>query len=81
MIRLKRFSEWGDSMARMTLRAARVNADLDQKTAAKKIGVSNKTLCAWENGKSYPKADKLGIICDIYGIAFDDLIFLTDKAL
>lgn len=68
-------------MARMTLRAARVNADLDQKTAAKRLKVSNKTLSAWESGKSYPKADKLQLICDVYGVVFDDIIFLTDKPL
>ena len=68
-------------MARMTLRAARVNAELDQKTAAKTLGISNKTLSAWESGKSYPKADKLQAICDVYGVAFDDLIFLSDKPL
>lgn len=68
-------------MAKMTLRAARVNAGLDQKSAAKGLGISNKTLCAWESGKSYPKADKIPGICTLYKITFDDLIFLTDKPL
>ena len=68
-------------MAKMTLRAARVNVGLDQKTAAKALRVSNKTLCAWEAGKSYPKANKIPSICNLYCIAFDDLIFLTDKPL
>lgn len=68
-------------MAKMTLRAARVNAGYDQKTAAKALGVSNKTLCAWEAGRTFPKADRIQTICDLYGIRFDDLIFFTDKPL
>ena len=68
-------------MAKMTLRAARVNAGYGQKDAAKRLNVSNKTLCAWECGKSFPKADKIPAICALYGISFDDLIFLTDKPL
>lgn len=68
-------------MAKMTLRAARVNAGYDQKNAAKLLGVSNKTLCAWEAGKSYPRADRIFAICDLYKIQFDDLIFFTDKPL
>lgn len=65
----------------MTLRAARVNAGYDQKSAARLLDISNKTLCAWEAGKSYPKADKVLAICELYKIQFDDLIFLTDKPL
>ena len=68
-------------MARMTMRAARVNAGYDQKSAAKALKISNKTLCSWEAGKSYPKADKIPALCELYGISFDDLIFLTDKPL
>ena len=73
-------------MARMTMRAARINAGfnhsgLSQKEAAAALGVSNKTLCAWESGKSYPKADIIPAICKLYDISFDDLIFLTDKPL
>lgn len=68
-------------MAKMTLRAARVNAGYDQKEAAKILCVSNKTLCAWEAGKSFPKADRIVAICDLYKIRFDDLIFFTDKPL
>ena len=68
-------------MAKMTMRAARVNAGFDQKTAAKRLKISNKTLCAWETGKSYPKVDKIPAVCELYGVLFDDLIFLTDKPL
>ena len=62
-------------MAKMTLRAARVNAGLKQKEAATLLGVSNKTLSNWENGVSVPGADKIDPICMIYGVSYDNLIF------
>lgn len=68
-------------MARMTLKAARVNANLNQKAAAKKIGVSNKTLCNWETGVSFPKANKIEVLCNLYGVSYDDLIFLPADSL
>lgn len=63
-------------MAKMTMKAARVNVGLSQKAAAKEIGVSNKTLSNWEAGASFPKADKIDVICRVYKITYDDLIFL-----
>lgn len=68
-------------MAKMTLRAARVNVDLSQKEAADALGISNKTLCAWESGKAYPRASVIPAICKLYCIAYDDLIFFSDKPL
>lgn len=68
-------------MARMTLRAARVNAGYSQKEAAFRIGISNKTLGNWESGTSFPKADKIASICDLYKVAYDDLIFLPNDSL
>lgn len=66
---------------KMTLRAARVNRDMTQKDAAKKLQVSNKTLSRWENGLSVPKADKIDAICDLYKVTYDRLIFLSDNSL
>ena len=57
----------------VSLKAARVNAGLSQKAAAKTIGVSNKTLCNWENGISYPSAEKIMIICKAYNISYDNI--------
>lgn len=64
-------------MPRITLKAARVNVGLTQKEAAEKLNVSNKTLCSWEKGVSVPKADKIDVICDLYGVGYDNLIFFT----
>lgn len=64
-------------MYRVTLEAARVNAHLSQKEAAKKLRISNKTLGSWENGVSYPPANKLAEMCALYDVPYDNLIFLA----
>ena len=66
-------------MSKLTLKAARVNAGLTQKKAAKRLKVSNKTLCRWENGVSMPKADKIDAICELYAVPYDNLIFFVKK--
>lgn len=68
-------------MAMMTLKAARTNRGLCQKAAATKIGVSNKTLSNWENGRSFPDVQQIEKICDLYGITYNDLIFLPNNPL
>lgn len=68
-------------MARMTMKAARINSNMTQKVAAKTFGVSNKTLSRWENGLSFPGADKIPLICKTYGVPYNDLIFLIDNPL
>lgn len=70
-----------NEMVRMTMKAARVNVGLSQKAAAKKIGVSNKTLCNWEAGKTFPGADKIPVICEVYKTTYDNLIFLPSNSL
>ena len=68
-------------MAMMTLKAARTNRGLCQKAAAKAIGVSNKTLSNWENGKSFPDVPQIAKICDVYGVTYNDIIFLPNNPL
>ena len=68
-------------MARISLAAARKNANLNQKDAADRIGVSNKTLGKWEAGKTFPNALQIVKICDAYGLAYDDIIFLPRNPL
>lgn len=60
-------------MMQVSLKAARVNAGMSQKEAAKMIGVSNKTLCNWEKGVSYPSADKILNICQTYKVSYDNI--------
>lgn len=68
-------------MVKMSLKAARVNACLAQKTAAKALGISNKTLGSWENGNTFPPADVIPKICALYGVPYDQLNFLPANPL
>lgn len=63
-------------MYKVTFAAARVNVGLSQKEAAKALGVSNRTLCNWEQGTAYPKADKVDAMCKLYRVPYDMLNFL-----
>lgn len=60
----------------MTLKAARVNSGMNQKEAAKKIGVSRTTIQSWESYKSFPTVVQLPAIESAYNIKYDDIIFL-----
>lgn len=62
-------------MKRFSLKAARVNANLSQKEAAEKLGISNKTLCSWENGKTYPDQPMIEKVCNLYGLTYDMIDF------
>lgn len=64
----------------ISLKAARVNADLTQKEAADLIGVTPETVLAWEKGRSFPTVDKLPKILETYRVTFDDLIFLPSSS-
>lgn len=68
-------------MVRISIRAARVNANLSQKEAAYLLGVSNKTLGKWENYESFPGADMIPKICELYGVSYDNLYFLPIDSL
>ena len=65
-------------MKKITLRAARSNANLTQAEAAKKIGVSRDTIANWENGKTSPSVGKFKRIEAVYGISYDELDFLAN---
>ena len=62
-------------MKKISLKAARVNAGLSQKEAAILLGISNKTLCSWENGKTFPDQPMIDKICVLYGVTYDMLDF------
>lgn len=62
-------------MPKITLKAARVNANLSQQEAARLIGVAASTLRNWEAGKTFPNQPKIEKMCEVYGIPFDVLFF------
>lgn len=60
----------------ITLKAARVNSGLNQKEAAKLIGVSRATIMSWEKYHSFPNVIHLRAIEVAYNVKYDDIIFL-----
>ena len=67
---------------KVNLQAARVNAGLTQRKAAKMIGISRECIGSWELGRTYPTVPQIKIIEAVYKIRYDDIIFLPkDDAL
>lgn len=60
----------------ITLKAARVNKELNQTKAGELIGVSKETISNWERGISYPKASLIPKIEEVYGVGYNDILFL-----
>ena len=52
----------------ISLRAARVNAEMTLQDASKAVGVNEKTLRSWESGKTAIPAHMFSKLCDIYYI-------------
>ena len=65
-------------MSEITLKAARVNADLTLEDVSRETGVSVPTLSKWENYKTFPTAMQLKVLCRLYGQSMDD-IFVPDS--
>lgn len=63
---------------KVSLKAMRVNAEMNQKEVARYIGISPATLVSWENNYTAPDALQLAKLCLLYGCNMDD-IFLPDK--
>lgn len=62
---------------KFTLKALRINENLTQEEAGKRLGVTKDTISRWENGKSYPNAKQIHLIENLYGVNYDTIIFLT----
>lgn len=65
-------------MEKITLAAARVNAGYSQKDAAKELGISNKALGNWENGKTFPNQPMIEKICALYRVPYDFIKFTAN---
>lgn len=59
----------------ITLKAARVNAGLNQKEAAERLNISESTLSKYESGKSFPDVPMIQNIEVLYKISYRDIIF------
>lgn len=60
----------------ITLKAARINAGLDRKTAADGIGVTSETLGSWESGTTFPNVPQIMKIEELYGVKYSDIKFM-----
>ena len=60
---------------RISLAAARVNAELTQSEVAKMLHVSPNTLVAWEKGKAEPSISQGRTLSELYKIPLDSIIF------
>ncbi len=67
-------------MAKITLKAARVNAGLSQDGLAEKLGVSRKMITDWELGKAEMRPAYLLAVCYITGFSEDDIILPSEYA-
>jgi len=66
-------------MEPISMKAARVNAELTQAEIAGIMGVSNKTIINWETGKVVPKPAQFKMYCDIVGRPEDDILLPKDE--
>ena len=66
-------------MAMMTLKAARVNADLTQLEVANRLHVSPTTVSAWESGQNDIKASDFKQLCDLYRVSMNDIMLPTES--
>lgn len=64
---------------KISLKAARVNADMTQEEAAKLLNVDKSTIASWEKGKTQPKYTQGVKLSEIYGIPYDYINFLVEK--
>ena len=62
----------------ITLKAARVNAGLTQREAAKRLGITRGTIASYEKHKTVPDIDRAKEIAALYGTTVDGIIFLPN---
>ena len=66
-------------MPKITLRAARVNANLTQVEAAKAMGKTKQTIVNWESGASSIKYTDLLKLSELYQIPIENLLIPEHK--
>lgn len=64
---------------KISIKAARIEANKTQEEAAKAIHVGKQTICSWENGKTSPTVQKAKELCEFYNIPFDRVSFLRNN--
>lgn len=65
-------------MSKISLKAARVNANLRQTDVALELDVAVSTVRNWESGKTFPKQPVIEKLCELYGVSYDNIDFLAN---
>ena len=63
------------------LKKIRKTKKISQVALSVKLGVSQETISAYENGKAYPSIDTLLKLCDVFNVSADYLLDRTDVKL
>lgn len=58
---------------KVSLKAARINADMTQDQACKAMNIAKSTLISWEQKKTFPTAIQLSKLCNLYNCTMDDI--------
>lgn len=66
-------------MPKISLAAARKNANLTQEQSAKALDVSVSTIKNWEAGKSFPKQPMIEALCRLYDMPYDCIAFKSKQ--
>lgn len=66
---------------RISLAAARVNANMTQDDVAKKLHVAKNTIVAWEKGENEPKVTQAMALSELYGIPLDNIFLPCNLAI
>ena len=61
----------------VSMRAARVNANLNLEDAAKAIGITKNTLMGYESGKVSPRVDTAKKMAEVYGLPIEEINFFA----
>ena len=72
-------------MAKLTIKAARINMHMTQDELAEKLDVSRQSVSKWESGKAIPDSNKVLAIAELFGVSTDFLLrkeeeFLTAES-
>ena len=60
---------------KVSMKAARINAELTLEEAAREFGVSISTVKNWEAKKTFPNQPMIDKICEVYAVPYDMLKF------
>lgn len=63
----------------LTLKAARVNKNLTQAEAAKRLGIAVDTLRQYEAGNTFPDVIMIKKMEELYSVSYNDINFFSNQ--